>query len=190
MSILNISLLKSIPQARYSEKNIGHFGLRTKNYLHFTSPIRRYADLIVHRIIKSILSKSNKTVIEHKFTKDKKQIQNIAIHCSNKERKIIELERKIDALHNTWFMRKKIGTKANGIVTSCTDFGAFVRLNEYHVEGLVHINKINKGFLEYNPSNMRLTNKQSNFSIGVGDKVVVKLTSINIKKCHIDLKLI
>ncbi len=187
---LNMLLLRSMQQARYAAEDIGHFGLASKGYLHFTSPIRRYPDLAVHRVVKSILASPKKELAKQKFEQDKENMQTIATHCSNKERKAVELERTLDALHGAWFMRKKVSVTDKGVVMGCTEFGLFVRLNTYHVEGLVHVAEIGQGFLEYDPLRMRLEGKQSHFSIGVGDEVNVRLVSVSIEKRHIDLELI
>lgn len=189
---LSTMLLRTMQQAQYSTQNIGHFGLGSKGYLHFTSPIRRYPDLIVHRLIKDILSRKGK----HKLNDVQKaslseKLDGIAEHCSIQERVAVDLERSISALHAVWFMRKRIGVTDDAVVTGCSDFGAFARLTRYHVEGLIHVSNLKKsGFLEYDSSRMRLSDKKSGFSIGLGDKIKVRVTNVDLLKRRIDFELV
>ncbi|MES2504647.1 MAG: VacB/RNase II family 3'-5' exoribonuclease [Myxococcota bacterium] len=162
---LDSALLRSMMQARYSSKNAGHYGLASKSYLHFTSPIRRYPDLMVHRVLKEHWAKQ----------KSKRDLEEVAMHCSSQERKATDLERQIHALHACWFMKDKIGEQHRGVITTKTDFGFFVRLNLHHIEGLVHISNI--------PTQRWATVK-------VGDKVLVEVANVNLVRRLIDFKLL
>lgn len=162
---LETALLRSMMQARYSSNNLGHYGLASKSYLHFTSPIRRYPDLIAHRILRQ------------SFTQKKSypHLQEIADHCSVSERKATDLERQIHALHAAWFMQDKIGEQHDGVVTGKTDFGLFIRLKKHHVEGLVHISTLK-------------SNQLGGYKIG--DSVKIQVASVNLARRLIDFTLI
>ncbi len=162
---LESALLRSMMQARYSSNNLGHYGLASKSYLHFTSPIRRYPDLIAHRILRQSFTK--KVHVPN--------LQEIADHCSNQERKATDLERQIHALHAAWFMQDKIGEKHDAVITGKTEFGLFVRLKQHHVEGLVHISTLR--------GNQLATAK-------IGDPVKIQVDGVNIARRHIDFSLV
>ena len=158
---LENALLRSMMQARYSPKNVGHYGLASTSYLHFTSPIRRYPDLIVHRVLKNLWTRK----------KSKRDLAQVAEHCSGQERKAVDLERQIHALHATWFMRNKIGERYKGAVTSRTDFGIFVRINKYHVEGLIHVSTLRPGDLK---------------RFQVGQEINIEVVGVNLARRFID----
>lgn len=161
---LETALLRSMMQARYSSNNLGHYGLASKSYLHFTSPIRRYPDLIAHRILRQ--SFTQKKTYPH--------LQEIAEHCSVQERKATDLERQIHALHAAWFMQDKIGEQHEGVVTGKTDFGLFIRLKQHHVEGLVHVSTLKPNQL---------------MGYKIGDLVKIQVASVNLARRHIDFTL-
>lgn len=188
---LNTMLLRTMQQAQYSSHNIGHFGLASKAYAHFTSPIRRYPDLVVHRLLKEILSKKGKHKLNEaqaKHLEDK--LSAIAEHCSTQERVAVDLERTISAFHAAWFMRKRIGVTDAAVVTGVTEFGAFVRLQRYHVEGLVHVANMKKnGFLDFDHRRLQLREKRSGFGVTLGDKLNVRLIGVDLAKRRIDFEL-
>lgn len=188
---ISTMLLRTMMQAQYSANNIGHFGLASKGYLHFTSPIRRYPDLISHRIIKEIIRRKKKyklTPAEQEAVTER--LNEIAEHCSQQERKAVELERDISAFHATWFMRNRIGVTDEAVVTGVTEFGVFVKLLRYHVEGLVHVSNMKKtDFLEFDSKRLRLTGKKSGFSIGLGEKLTVRLIGADLIKRRLDLEI-
>lgn len=162
---LESALLRSMMQARYSTQNVGHYGLASKSYLHFTSPIRRYPDLVVHRMLKHFWSRQ----------KTKMQLDELAEHTSSQERKAVDLERQIHALYACWFMKDRVGEKHTGTVTSKTDFGVFVRLKLHHVEGLIHISTLKGKQLE---------------QLKVGDQVKIEVAGVNLNRRFIDFVLI
>ncbi|MCA9508663.1 MAG: VacB/RNase II family 3'-5' exoribonuclease, partial [Myxococcales bacterium] len=181
---LNSLLLRAMMQARYSEKNLGHFGLASKAYLHFTSPIRRYADLVVHRQLRYQLfeKKSHKKIPESKMAL-------IAEAITQKEIKATDLERKINRLFAASFMSSRVGEVFDAVIVSCTEFGFFVRVIEHHVEGLVHIATIAKTHVHFVAEKMSLVVSGSNRIIAVGQKVKVRLINVNIDRGHIDFEL-
>lgn len=181
---LSILMLRSMMQARYSEQNLMHFGLASTAYLHFTSPIRRYADLMVHRQLRNMLFEKNykSKIPEHVMAK-------IAESISQKEVRATEIERKIDRLHSATFMSSRIGETFDAAIVSVTEFGFFVRISEHHVEGLVHIATISRSHVIYVPDKMCLVVSGSNKKYMVGDKVSVKLINVNIDRGHVDFEL-
>src|SRR5699024_2928563 len=134
--VISTMLLRSMQQARYVDESIGHFGLSTDFYTHFTAPIRRYPDLIVHRLIRTYLF--NKDVSAKTIAHWKAELPEIAEHASDRERLAVEAERDTTALKQAQFMLDKIGEEFEGIVSSVTNFGLFVELDNT-IEGLVHV---------------------------------------------------
>jgi ribonuclease R len=158
---LETALLRSMMQARYSSENLGHYGLASKSYLHFTSPIRRYPDLMAHRILRK--SFTGKVRFPN--------LQEIADHCSGQERKATDLERQIQALHAAWFMQDKIGEQHDAVITGKAEFGLFARLKQHHVEGLIHISTLKPDQLA---------------RAKIGDKIRIEVAGVNIARRHID----
>lgn len=183
--ILNTLMLRSMMQARYSEKNLMHFGLASTAYLHFTSPIRRYADLIVHRQLRYYLFEKN-----YRKKIPERAMRTIAQSISEKEVRATDLERKIDRLFAATFMASRIGDKFLGVIVSCTEFGFFVRIVEHHVEGLVHIASISRSHVHFVPEKMTLVVSNSNIRYMVGDKVQVQLINVNVERGHVDFELV
>lgn len=182
---LNTLMLRSMMQARYCERNLMHFGLASKAYLHFTSPIRRYADLVVHRQLRYYLfeKKPQKKIPEH-------MMATIAETISQKEVRATELERKIDRLYAATFMESRVGNTFDALIVSVTEFGLFVRIVEHHVEGLVHIATISRSHVNYLADKMALVVSGSNVRYMVGDKVLVKLINVNIDRGHVDFEMV
>ncbi|MBW2511350.1 MAG: ribonuclease R, partial [Deltaproteobacteria bacterium] len=141
--VINHVLLRSLPQAYYSTSNLGHFGLAADNYCHFTSPIRRYPDLAVHRILKGQLSGHGKVKAD-----DAVSLDEIASRSSSAERRAMEAERDIVNLKKCQFVADKLGEQYHGMVTSVHAFGFFVELQEIFVEGLVHVSSLEDDFYQ------------------------------------------
>lgn len=187
--IFDMLLLRSMMQAMYTTENVGHFGLGSEAYSHFTSPIRRYPDLALHRLLKQALKLGKKKLAPQKRTDIQKRLEEISAHCSVKEREAMVLERKINALHSVWYMREKVGVEDTAAIVGVTEFGVFAKLSTYHVEGLVHISLLSEKRLEFDPVMMRLTEAGSNRIIAIGDTIRVKVAKVDIAKRFIDLAL-
>ena len=179
---LKIIVLRTMSKAMYSEKNIGHFGLASKFYTHFTSPIRRYPDLIVHRMIREYIFKNNVSLKNH-FAKILPQI---AKNSSFKEQEAIKLERKVNDLKKVEFYQKLIGTKIKAQVVSVLKFGLFLEFPN-KVNGLVHVSSLIDGEYNLDESGFGLTNGKRVFKIG--DILDVIVFSTNKEEVKIDLVL-
>ena len=158
--IVNEILLRSLQKAVYHTENKGHFGLASDNYCHFTSPIRRYPDLAIHRIIKSVLDGASDLEKRYGVFADESARQS-----SLKERSAQEAERAMDDYYKAVYMQSKIGESFNGVISGVTSFGVFVRL-ENTVEGLVRIDTLTGGWYEYDENTLTLKNNKFSYSIG------------------------
>jgi len=182
--------LRSMMQARYSAENIGHFGLASTSYLHFTSPIRRYPDLVAHRVLQQFLEGTKRPPKKNKVVEvSEDDALQMAQYLSDRERKVVETERNITALFACWYMKDKIGVEDEGTVASCTEFGMFVRLNKFHVDGLLHIGALGIEEYEFDSERMRIVGSISGMSYGIGDQVRVVVANVNTQRRHIDLHL-
>lgn len=183
---LNSLMLRAMMQARYSEKNLKHFGLASPAYLHFTSPIRRYADLMVHRQLRYALFEKRPA----KKRMPEEFMAEVSESISQKEVKATDIERKVDRLFAATFMSSRVGDSFDAQIVACTEFGFFVRVEAYHIEGLVHIATISSSRVNFVPEKMSLIVTGSNKKYMVGDRVRVKLINVNLDRGHIDFELI
>jgi ribonuclease R len=182
--LINTSLLRSMAKAIYSEENIGHYGLTSACYCHFTSPIRRYPDLVVHRLLKQALHTRG----------DRKSkvfgLAEIAEHCTRRERVAMEAEREIVKLHVAFFIREKLGEEFDGIISHVTKFGFFVELNDFFVEGLVHKDTLPRDRYTYDEEGYVLKGKHKKATYRIGDAVRVTVEEINIPQREIYFALV
>lgn len=180
--LIQTVLLRSLSQALYSSDNVGHFGLSYQAYTHFTSPIRRFPDLIVHRAIKHAINQGN----ADDFDYTKPDLQGLGEHCSSTERKADEATR--DALD--WlkceYMQDKVGETFNGIITSVNSFGVFVELEEIYVDGLVHITALDNDYYHYDPVGHRLTGERTGKVFRLGDPLTIIVAKVNLDDRKID----
>ncbi len=172
--VVNTVMLKSMQKAEYSSQNAGHFGLNETCYCHFTSPIRRYPDLIMHRILKGILEGESLSVSNYYSNK----VSEIAGECSLKERRADLIERSIDDIYACKFMSQFIGDFFEGIISGVTSFGVFVRL-ENSVEGLIPLERLPKGKYDFDATAFTLKSPKHSFSLG--KKLLVKLVGADIQ---------
>lgn len=166
--VLNVLTLRAMSQAKYHMDNVGHFGLGFSHYTHFTSPIRRYPDLIVHRLIKSlVMPNSNYKAMSEE------ELLTAGTMLSACEQRSAKAERQVHAIKKARFMQKFLGEKFEGIVNSVTKFGLFVLLREYDVDGLIRLDDLGQDKWTFDEENLRLVAKRSGFSYQIGDKVSV-----------------
>lgn len=186
-TIISTILLRSMKQARYYHEPLGHFGLSTKYYSHFTSPIRRYPDLQIHRIIGELLDKGWLTGGRIKFLQE--TLPEVAEHASERERIAIDAERETDDLKKAEYMLDKIGEEFEGIISSVTSFGMFVEL-ENLVEGLVHVSYLTDDYYRYNDKLHALVGERTAKVYRIGDIVNVRVVKVNIDDYKIDFELV
>jgi ribonuclease R len=185
--LINHVVLRSMKQARYSVENVGHFGLAVEDYTHFTSPIRRYPDLIVHRLIKEILHDGS--IKSHRRPQLLKFLTEVTRTCSERERLAMEAERESVDLKKVRFMDDKVGEEFHGFITGVTAFGFFVELEEIFVEGLVHITSIPDDYYIFLEKEHCLTGRHHRRRFRIGDRVKVRIDRVDLQKRKIDFTL-
>jgi ribonuclease R len=183
--LIQTVLLRSMQQAMYSSDNAGHFGLAYDAYTHFTSPIRRYPDLIVHRIIKHILAGGTAADLEY----SKPDLQQIGEVCSGTERRADEATRDAEDWLKCEYMQDKLGEEFDGTITSVQGFGIFVELDDVYVDGLVHITALDNDYYHFDPVGHRLTGERTGQVYRLGDRLRVKVAAVNLDDRKIDFVL-
>jgi ribonuclease R len=176
-NILNILLLRSLKQAKYLPDNIGHFGLASQCYTHFTSPIRRYPDLIVHRILKESLER--KGLSESKRKEHEKILPDIAIQSSKTERTAEEAEREIVNAMRVWFMKDKVGDEFEGVISGLNPRGLKVKLNNFFVEGFLNVSSMSDDYYRFDERNYRLIGRRNKVSYKLGQAIKVRLEKVD-----------
>jgi ribonuclease R len=186
-TLINTVLLRAMKQARYSTDNVGHFGLAADTYTHFTSPIRRYPDLIVHRILKADMrgKLKDETYIRHLA----ETLPDAAAHCSVRERIAMEAERDVVTMLKLEFMRDKLGEEYDGIITGVTQFGLFVQLREFFVEGLVHVSMLADDYYHFIEKLHCLRGERKKRMYRIGDAVTVRVDRVDTARKRIDFSL-
>jgi ribonuclease R len=181
--LIQTVLLRSLSQAVYSPDNIGHFALGYPNYTHFTSPIRRYPDLLVHRAIKDILAKRPATITPELARQHGE-------HCSLTERRADEATREVTRWLKAEFMMDKIGEEYDGYISGVTNFGIFVELIEFYVDGLVHITALGNDYYHFDAAHHRLMGERTRQVYRLGDKVRVRVVRVDLDETKIDFELV
>ncbi|HHU79595.1 MAG: ribonuclease R [Caldicoprobacterales bacterium] len=181
-SIISTVMLRSLQKARYSNENSGHFGLAAKYYTHFTAPIRRYPDLVIHRIIKDFL---NGAMSKGRIKYLEKVLPGLSEHCSQREKLADEVERETDNLKKAEYMLDKIGMEFEGIISGVTYFGIFVALANT-VEGLVRMTALDDDYYVYNEKHYCLIGERTRKVYRLGDTIRVKVASVDIPSRNID----
>ena len=216
---IHTMLLRSMQQAIYTPMNSGHFGLAYEAYTHFTSPIRRYPDLLVHRVIKAILQKTKyvlpvlptpgeaeaklskrlasrlKNIKEpgekpQKITADQVAWQAAGLHCSANERRADEASRDVEAWLKCKYMREHLGEEFGGVVTAATGFGIFVTLDAMYVEGLVHITELGGEYFRFDEARQELRGERTGIRYGIGTRVRVQVSRVDLDGRKIDFRLV
>lgn len=186
-AVISTVMLRSMKQAKYDPQSLGHFGLSTEFYTHFTSPIRRYPDLIVHRLIRTYLIQGK----TDEATREKwaEKLPEIAEHTSNMERNAVDAERETDDLKKTEFMLDKIGEEFDGVISSVTNFGMFVELPNT-IEGLVHVSFMTDDFYRYDEQHYAMIGERMGNVYRIGDEITVRVVDVNKDERNIDFEIV
>lgn len=183
--LLQTVMLRSLRQAIYSPDNVGHFGLAYERYTHFTSPIRRYPDLMVHRAIKSAL------VGRHYVPKvGSGDWSQIGLHCSMTERRADDATRDVEAWLKCFYMRDRIGEKFSGSISAVVPFGIFVALDDVYVEGLVHVSELGQDYFHFDEGAHAMVGERTNRRYRLSDRVNVQLVRVDLETNKIDFRLV
>ncbi|UOQ45881.1 ribonuclease R [Halobacillus salinarum] len=184
--IISKLMLRSMQQAKYDPQSLGHFGLATDFYTHFTSPIRRYPDLIVHRLIRTYLVEKKVDYKTRKHWKD--QMPDIARHSSEMERAAVDAERETDDLKKAEYMQDKIGEEYEGVISSITSFGMFVELPNT-VEGLVHVSTLTDDYYHFHEKQYAMIGERTGNVFRIGDEVTIRVTNVNLDERVVDFEI-
>ena len=184
-SLIQSVLLRSQSLAVYSPQDSGHFGLALDHYAHFTSPIRRYPDLLVHRAIRYALTRGKPS----DYTYSASEMTSMATHCSHNERRADEAERDVDERYKCAWMEKHVGSEFDGIVSGVTSFGLFVELKESQVSGLVHITQLPNDYYHFDPVRHLLSGERRGVQFRLGDEVRVQVLRASMEDRKIDFRL-
>ncbi len=179
--LLQTVLLRSMQQAVYSPDNVGHFGLAYEAYAHFTSPIRRYPDLLIHRAIKAVVNGEKYNA---------KDWNNLGVHCSMTERRADDATRDVNNWLKCYFMQDKIGEVFEGTVAGVTSFGVFVALDGVYVEGLVHVTELGNDYFNYDKARHEMVGERTGARFRLGDRLTVKVARVDLETSKIDFTLI
>ncbi|GAA3017261.1 ribonuclease R [Tetragenococcus solitarius] len=183
--VINTMLLRSMQQARYSEENVGHYGLAAEYYTHFTSPIRRYPDLLVHRLIRSY----DKDKSKKEQAKWVKKIPDIAQHSSDMERRAVDCERDVDSMKKAEYMQDHIDEEFEGVISSVVKFGFFVELPNT-IEGLIHVSELQNDYFQFIESQLALVGEHTNQTFKIGQQVKVRVTKADPDTREVDFELV
>ncbi|PAD83034.1 ribonuclease R [Niallia circulans] len=185
--VISTVMLRSMQQAKYYPESLGHFGLSTEFYTHFTSPIRRYPDLIVHRLIRTYLIEGDiSSATQEKWNS---RLTEIAEHSSSMERRSVEAERETDELKKSEYMLDKIGEEYDGIISSVTNFGMFVELTNT-IEGLVHVSYMTDDYYRYDERHFAMIGERTGKVFRIGDEITVRVVNVNKEERAIDFEIV
>jgi ribonuclease R len=212
--LLQTVLLRSMQQAIYSPHNSGHFGLAYPGYTHFTSPIRRYPDLLVHRVLKAILTKQKyvpdvsgianpaaapaaaRAALRARQNRKSSSTEGIAVWeklgllCSANERRADDASRDVEAWLKSYYMRERVGETYSGTVSSVTPFGVFIVLDDLYVEGLVHVSELGTEYFLYNEALHELRGERTGLRYRLGDRLMVQVARVDLEARRIDFRLV
>ncbi|KAA9301808.1 ribonuclease R [Aerococcus sanguinicola] len=180
--VVKMMMLRSMQQAHYDTEALGHFGLAAEDYTHFTSPIRRYPDLIVHRLIRQYANHEHNTSTQN-------NLGEIAEQSSKRERRSVDAEREVDSLKKTEFMLDKVGETFPAIISSVTNFGLFVQL-ENTIEGMIHVSSLKDDYYNFIESHLVLIGERTGRSFKIGDPIQVKLINADVDSRQLDFRLV
>ena len=183
-ALIQTVLLRSLSQAVYSPDNVGHFGLALGHYAHFTSPIRRYPDLLVHRAIRHVLQGGTARNFHYSVT----QMENLGSHCSMTERRADEAARDATDWLKAEYMQDKVGEEFEGFITSVLPFGLFVQLKELYVEGLIHVTSLPSDYYSHDAAGHRMIGERSGRIYRLTDPIRVRVSNVNLEEHKIDFE--
>lgn len=183
--VVNMLMLRSMQRARYDVDPLGHYGLAAEHYSHFTAPIRRYPDLILHRLIHYYEEVGTSKKDQNYWSNE---LPEIAEHSSMAERRAVDAEREVEDLKMAEYMVDKVGREFDALITSITNFGMFVQVEEA-VEGLVHLSTMKKDYYEFNERGMLLIGQKTGETFRIGETVRVKLVNVDVDQYDIDFEL-
>jgi ribonuclease R len=183
---VHYALLRSLKQAVYSPNTEGHYALAIDDYCHFTSPIRRYPDLLLHRAIRHQLAGN----AADKFPYGADEMERLGEHCSMAERRADDATRDAVAWLKCEFARDHVGDEFDGTVTAVTAFGMFIEMDGIHADGLVHLSSLGDDFYHYDPVRHRLEGKRTRKAFQLGDRLRVRISQVNLDERKIDLEFV
>ncbi|MFN2289128.1 MAG: ribonuclease R [Chromatocurvus sp.] len=201
-NVIQTMMLRSLRQAVYQPENKGHFGLNYEGYAHFTSPIRRYPDLLIHRGIRAVIrSKTRSKLVrradgaellsmERSYPYDEKTVTALGEHFSVTERRADDATRDVQSWLKCEYLQDHVGAEFGGVVAAVTSFGLFVELEDLYIEGLVHITALPGDYYRFDPAHQRLVGERSGRNFQLGDKVQVQVARVDLDDKKIDLELI
>ncbi|MCX9155105.1 ribonuclease R [Niveibacterium sp. 24ML] len=188
--LLQTVMLRSLRQAMYSPDNVGHFGLAYDAYTHFTSPIRRYPDLLVHRAIKAVLARQTSRRSKKAEASAPLDLDEVGAHCSATERRADEATRDVEAWLKCFFMQDRIGEEFEGSVSAAVPFGIFVALDDVFIEGLVHISDLGADYFHFDDARHELVGERTGQRFRLSDRVRVQLVRVDLESRKIDFRLV
>ena len=182
-SVLNRVMLRSMQKARYSHENEGHFGLASKCYCHFTSPIRRYPDLLVHRLLTKYIDEDGRSASEKKY-------EELCEHSSNMEQIAAQAERASIKYKQVEFMAAHLGQVYDGVISGVTEWGLYVELNENKCEGMIPMRDLDDDYYEFDEKNYCLRGRRHNRTYNLGDAITIRVAKANLEKKQLDFELV
>jgi ribonuclease R len=183
--VINMITLRSMKQAKYSPEPLGHFGLGFDDYVHFTSPIRRYPDLVIHRQVKSLILKSDKY-----RTIGLSTMESMGVILSACEQRSVKAERQLLSIKKARMMENSLGEEYQGVISSVTRFGIFVLLREFDVDGLVKLDALGNDKFTFDEETLALVGKKSGLRYQIGDELRIKVASVDTQAGQIDFVLV
>ncbi|MFD2670974.1 ribonuclease R [Marinicrinis sediminis] len=187
-TVISTMMLRSMKQAKYDEESLGHFGLAAEYYSHFTSPIRRYPDLVIHRIIREV-SLGGGTLSDKRHGYLSGRMEDIARQSSERERVAVDAERDTDKLKKAEFMLDKVGEEFEGIISGVTNFGMFIELGNT-VEGLIRLSDLSEDYYHYDERHLALIGERTSRVFRIGDEVKVRVARVNMDDYTIDFEMV